>query len=107
MPTTEPMTTGEIARSLQGISSSIGEMRTELKDKPGKEDFNRYREDQNRKHEEQDKALAALESRVNLKDVAQDKAIETVHSRTDKLLYGIIATALGAAANLITNISGG
>lgn len=89
MPTSEPMTTGEIARALVAVNSKLDGISVELRDKPGKDQFQDYRDDQNRKHDEQDKNISRIEA------------------RTDKLLFAVIGTALAAATNLITNIAGG
>lgn len=70
------MTTGEIARTMDNISSSLQRIETKLDSKIDKHDQHR-------------------------KDDEQDNAIKDVEIRLDKLVFGFVGVALTAIAGLL------
>lgn len=107
MPLTEPLTTGEIARSLAVVNKQLEGIASDLKDKPGKDDFKDFKNAQDRKHDEQDRALSETEKRLKSKDSEQDHAIEAVEQQVDKFLYWILAAMGTALTGLVIQILGG
>lgn len=106
MPTTEPMTTGEIARTLVTITGQLTTIQSSLGDKPGKTDFKEFKEDQAKVHAEISVNIRDVDKRQTEKNAEQDNALKHVEDQLDKFFYWILSAVGGAATSLAVVILG-